>query len=55
MLHSNVILSSLSKSDLAALQPHLKAIHLAQKTVLYEASDTTKSVYFPIVQSSLSS
>lgn len=47
MLHSNVILSSLSKSDLAALHPHLKAIHLAQKAVLYEAGDTTKSVYFP--------
>lgn len=47
MLQSNVILSSLSKSDLAALQPHLKAIHLAQKAVLYEAGDTTKTVYFP--------
>lgn len=47
MLQSNVILSSLSKSDLAALQPHLKAVRLAQRTVLYEAGDTTKSVYFP--------
>jgi CRP-like cAMP-binding protein len=47
MLQSNVILASLSASDAAALRPHLKATHLQQKTVLYEAGDTIKSVYFP--------
>jgi CRP-like cAMP-binding protein len=48
MLRSNAVLASLSASDAAALRPHLKATHLEQKTVLYEAGDTIKSVYFPI-------
>lgn len=48
MLHSNAILASLSPSDTAALRPHLKATHLPQKTVLYEAGDSVKAVYFPI-------
>lgn len=47
MLLPNVILSSLSTSDSAALQPHLKAVHLEQKAVLYEAGDLTTTVYFP--------
>jgi CRP-like cAMP-binding protein len=47
MLQSNAILSSLSESDAAALRPHLKATHLPQKTVLYDAGDTVKIVYFP--------
>jgi len=47
MLQSNAILSSLSPSDAAALRPHLKAIHLQQKTVLYEVGDTIDKVYFP--------
>lgn len=47
MLQSNAILSALSTSDLTALQPHLKAVHLEQKTVLYEAGDTISTVYFP--------
>jgi CRP-like cAMP-binding protein len=48
MLHTNAILASLSASDTAALRPHLKATHLQQKTVLYEAGDLIKAVYFPI-------
>ena len=48
MLHANAILASLSASDTAALRPHLKATHLQQKTVLYEAGDTINTVYFPI-------
>jgi CRP-like cAMP-binding protein len=48
MLHANALLASLSPSDSAALQPHLRATHLKQKTVLYEAGDTIDSVYFPI-------
>jgi CRP-like cAMP-binding protein len=48
MLHSNVILASLSAGDTAALRPHLKATHLEQKTVLHEAGDKIQTVYFPI-------
>lgn len=47
MFQSNAILASLSASDTAALRPHLKATHLEQKTVLYDAGDTIKAVYFP--------
>src|SRR3954454_10624528 len=47
-LHSNAILASLSESDTAALRPHLKATHLQQKTVLFEAGDNVRAVYFPI-------
>ncbi|MHB0771633.1 Crp/Fnr family transcriptional regulator [Bradyrhizobium sp. 5.13L] len=48
IMHANAILASLSASDTAALRPHLKATHLQQKTVLYEAGDTINSVYFPL-------
>ena len=48
MLQSNAILASLSASDTAALRPHLKATHLEQKTVLFEAGDTIDTVYFPV-------
>src|SRR3954470_22651579 len=48
MFQSNAVLASLPASDIAALRPHLKATHLQQKTVLYEAGDTINSVYFPI-------
>jgi CRP-like cAMP-binding protein len=47
MLQSNAILASLSAGDASALRPHLKPAHLPQKTVLYEAGDTIKSIYFP--------
>ena len=47
LLQSNAILASLSESDTAALRPHLRATHLQQKTVLFEAGDTIKAVYFP--------
>jgi CRP-like cAMP-binding protein len=48
MLQSNAILASLSASDISALRPHLKATHLQQKTVLYEAGDLINAVYFLI-------
>jgi len=48
LLQSNAILASLSAEDAAALRPHLKLIHLPQKTVLYEAGDTIRSIYFPV-------
>src|SRR4051794_9420611 len=47
MLHSNAILDCLSASDVAALRPHLKATHLEQKAVLFDAGDTINAVYFP--------
>jgi CRP-like cAMP-binding protein len=47
MLQSNAILGSLSEGDAAALRPHLKATHLQQKTVLFEAGDNISAVYFP--------
>jgi CRP-like cAMP-binding protein len=47
MFERNAILASLSTGDVSSIRPHLKAIHLPQKTVLYEAGDTIKSVYFP--------
>jgi CRP-like cAMP-binding protein len=47
MLRSNAILASLSAGDASALRPHLKPAHLPQKTVLYEAGDTVRSIYFP--------
>jgi CRP-like cAMP-binding protein len=45
---SNAILASLSAGDESSIRPHLKALHLPQKTVLYEAGDTIRSVYFPL-------
>jgi len=48
LLQSNAILASLSESDVAALRTHLKVTRLQQKTVLYEAGDIIKAVYFPV-------
>jgi CRP-like cAMP-binding protein len=47
MFGSNAILASLSEGDASALRPHLKATHLQQKTVLFEAGDTVRTIYFP--------
>jgi CRP-like cAMP-binding protein len=47
-MQNNAILASLSTADASALRPHLKPMHLPQKTVLFEAGDTIKSVYFPL-------
>jgi len=47
MLQSNAILAGLTASDAAALRPHLKPLHLPQKTVLFEAGDQIGTVYFP--------
>jgi CRP-like cAMP-binding protein len=43
----NLLLASLSPSDLAALQPHLKLVHFKQEQVLFEAGDTIDATYFP--------
>jgi hypothetical protein len=47
MRQSNAILASLSSGDVAALRPYLHPVQLRQKTVLHEAGNIVKSVYFP--------
>jgi CRP-like cAMP-binding protein len=44
---SNLLLASLPAEDMAALVPHLRVIELPHKTVLFEAGDTIKALYFP--------
>ena len=48
MVERNAILSSLPESDAASIRPHLKFVHLSQKTVLFEAGSSINAVYFPI-------
>jgi CRP-like cAMP-binding protein len=43
----NLLLASLSKSDAAALRPHLKSVHLENEKVLFEAGGKVPDVYFP--------
>ena len=43
----NLLLASLSPADRAALQPNLRKVDLKQKTVLFEAGEIIKAVYFP--------
>jgi CRP-like cAMP-binding protein len=47
MQSANLLLSSLSVADAAAVQPHLKSIHLEHQKVLFEAGDPVTQVYFP--------
>ena len=44
---TNLLLASLPPENLAALVPHLRVVPLPQETVLFEAGDTIKAVYFP--------
>jgi CRP-like cAMP-binding protein len=44
---SNLLLASLSSENMAALVPHLRVIELPHETVLFEAGDTIKALYFP--------
>jgi CRP-like cAMP-binding protein len=44
---SNAILASLTERDLRTLGPHLKPVHLTQKTILYESGEFIPSIYFP--------
>jgi CRP-like cAMP-binding protein len=46
---SNQMLAALTATDGDALLPHLKVIELPQETVLFDAGDTIKAVYFPHV------
>ena len=43
----NLLLASLSLSDLAAIQPDLKLAHFEQDQVLFEAGDSIDATYFP--------
>ena len=45
--NSNLLLASLSPSDTAALQPHLKFVHLEQQRILVEAGGSVEAIYFP--------
>ena len=44
---SNLLLASLPAENMAALVPHLRVTELPHKTVLFEAGDTIKTLYFP--------
>jgi hypothetical protein len=44
---SNLLLASLSANDAAALQPHLKAVHLEHEKILFEAGEKVAAIYFP--------
>jgi len=44
---SNLLLASLSASDAADLQPHLKPVHLEHEKVLFEAGEKVAAIYFP--------
>ena len=44
---SNLLLDSLSASDSAALKPHLRAVRLKSKQILFEAGGRIEAVYFP--------
>ena len=43
----NLLLASLSDSDTAALQPHLKSVDLEHEKILFEAGSEVTDVYFP--------
>jgi CRP-like cAMP-binding protein len=44
---SNLLLASLLPENIAALMPHLRLVELPHETVLFEAGDTIKALYFP--------
>jgi CRP-like cAMP-binding protein len=43
----NRLLASLSEADTAALQPHLRSVHLEHEKVLFEAGAEVTDIYFP--------
>jgi CRP-like cAMP-binding protein len=43
----NLLLDSLSTSDIGALGPHLKPVRLEQGNILYEPGDVIETGYFP--------
>ena len=43
----NLLLASLSASDIAVLEPHLTSIYLEHAKVLFEAGGEVTDIYFP--------
>jgi len=43
----NLLLASLSQSDIALLSPHLKWMHVKQHDLLFEPGDKISTTYFP--------
>src|SRR4051794_15497820 len=48
MPNSNFLISSLESHDFRLLKPHLREIHLQQRTVLFNQDDLMQQVYFPL-------
>ena len=46
----NLLLASLSASDAAALQPHLKAVHLEHEKILFEAGGEVRVMEYGKVE-----
>jgi hypothetical protein len=46
-MKKNLLLSQLREDDFDRLEPYLKTIHFTQRTVLFEAEQEIKHVYFP--------
>jgi CRP-like cAMP-binding protein len=44
----NLLLNLLSPSDLKYLEPHLRTAHFEQHSLLFEADDPIRHVYFPL-------
>src|SRR3978361_1797750 len=44
---NNLLLASLSASDVAALRPHLKPVHLEHEMILFEGGGKVAAIYFP--------
>src|SRR3954464_4224280 len=44
----NLLLASLSQSDIALLSPHLKLMHVKQHELLFEPGDKIQTTYFPL-------
>lgn len=45
---NNALLSALPSADLAAIQPHLRAVEFRKRDMLIAADDAVLSVYFPV-------
>jgi hypothetical protein len=46
--NDNLLLASLSKSDIALLLPHLKLVQVEQHQILFEAGDKIITAHFPL-------
>jgi CRP-like cAMP-binding protein len=46
--NDNLLLASLSESDIALLLPHLRFVHVKQRQILFEPGDEILTTYFPL-------